>query len=80
MPESEEVMYPSWIDPVTQLRLSRERASELRSDWRNANGRGAMRSEGTVEPCDEQDGRLTRFVRQISGLVGRVTMTADDPC
>lgn len=74
-------MYPSWIDPVTQLRLTQERARELRADWRNANGRGIGRSGRAVERCDEQDGnRLTRLVRQIAALVGRRAVAADDPC
>ena len=74
-------MYPSWIDPVTQLRLNRERARELRSDWLNANGRGMGRLERTVDRCDEQDGnRLTRLARQITVLVGRRAAAADDPC
>ena len=74
-------MYPSWLDPVTRLRLSEEHAAELRHDWMIANGPGLERASQVDAGCrDADDGMVARLTRLIGAPVTRRRLASDDPC
>ena len=74
-------MYPSWLDPVTRLRLSEEHAAELRHDWIVANRRGLERTSQVDAGCGDADGgMLARLTRLVAALVARRRLASDDPC
>jgi hypothetical protein len=74
-------MYPSWIDPVTRLRLTREHAAELRNDWMVANGPGLERTGQAGTGRGDSDGRmLARLTRLVAALAARRRLASDDPC
>lgn len=74
-------MYPSWIDPVTRLRLTREHAAELRNDWMVANGPRLERTGQAGTGRGDSDGRmLARLTRLVAALAARRRLASDDPC
>ena len=74
-------MYPSWIDPVTRLRLSQEHAAELRHDWMIANRPVPERTSQVDAGCGDADGGvLARLARPVAALVARRRLASDDPC
>ena len=74
-------MYPSWIDPVTRLRLTREHAAELRHDWMMANRPGLEQTSQVDAGCGDVDsGMLLRLTRLVAALVPRRRLASDDPC
>jgi hypothetical protein len=74
-------MYPSWIDPVTRLRLTRERAAELRKDWMVSNGSSHERARQVDTGRGDADGRmLARLTRLVAALAARRRLASDDPC
>lgn len=74
-------MYPSWLDPVTQLRLSQEHAAELRHDWMIANRLGPERTSQVDAGCGDADGgMLARLIRLVAALAARRRLASDDPC
>jgi hypothetical protein len=74
-------MYPSWIDPVTRLRLTRERAAELRNDWMASNGSGLARARQADRGRGDADGKMpARLTRLVAVLAARRRLASDDPC
>jgi hypothetical protein len=74
-------MRPFGIDEVEQLRVARDRADELREDWRLANG-GRPRPEREPEAAGS---RRLHVARQTAGRVlielGRRVLPAEiEPC
>ena len=74
-------MYPSWIDPVTRLRLTQEHAAELRHDWMAANRPGLEQtSQAGARLGDADGGMFARLTRLVAALVARRRLASDDPC
>ena len=74
-------MYPSWLDPVTRLRLNQEHAAELRHDWMMANRPSLEATSQADAGCDDADGRmLARLIRLVAALVARRRLASNDPC
>ena len=74
-------MYPSWIDPVTRLRLIREHEAELRNDRMVSNGSSLERARQVDPGCGDADGKmLARLTRLVAALAARRRLASDDPC
>jgi hypothetical protein len=74
-------MYPSWIDPVMRLRLTREHAAELRNDWMVANGSSLERARQVDADRGDADGKmLARLTRLVAALAARRKPASDEPC
>ena len=73
-------MYPHDLDSAP-LRLARERAEELRTDWGIANGRGHPRTSGTASPCGVSVVELfRRVVIRLTDLGRQPRLARQDPC
>jgi len=69
------------IDHLVRLRLARDRAAQLRTDWGMANGRGLRRIVGRAGPCgDGVAHALAWATRLIIQLARRPRLATNDPC
>jgi len=74
-------MGPYGIDYSARLRLARERAADLRTEWGLANGRGRRRTSEPASPCGIS---VVEFLRRaavrLTDLGRRPRLARQDPC
>lgn len=78
--ELEERMHPYDLDSAP-LRLAREHAEELRTDWRIANSRGRPRTSELASPCGMSAVEFFRRAAiRLTELGRRPRLAKQDPC